>query len=186
VFNFVANFANLKYSYMKEDIQSVQTGCEGALLAMQPTIEQTALAMAKADPQLMTQYLTDYSVSHAEDVVDQWRKLGEFLICKYNDGYVKDENGRPQELGYPEEWRRDVLGLRPDQFILPQWESDHARRRIRALTQSNAHYRIGVFDAQILVSQEWHSRAHGGGRDAGRRLHVLQRRGCSGTVEIHQ
>jgi dipeptidase len=124
VFNFVANFANLKYSYMKEDIQSVQAGCEGALLAMQPVVEQTALGLAKTDPELMTQYLTEYSVSHAEDVVDQWRKLGEFLICKYNDGYVKDENGSPQELGYPEEWRRDVLGLRPDQFKLPQWKSD--------------------------------------------------------------
>jgi dipeptidase len=124
VFNFVANFANLKYSYMKEDIQAVQAGCEGALRAMQPVVEQTALALAKNDPQLLTRYLTDYSVSHAEDVVDQWRKLGEFLICKYNDGYVKDENGRPQELGYPEEWRRDVVGLRPEQFKLQQWKSD--------------------------------------------------------------
>jgi len=124
VFNFVANFANLKYSYMKEDIQKVQTDLEGTLLALQPTTEKTAIALAKSDPKLLTRYLTDYSVSHAEEVVKRWRELGEFLIVKYNDGYVKDENGRPQELGYPEGWRREVVGSRPEQFKLKLWETD--------------------------------------------------------------
>jgi len=124
VFNFVANFSNLKYSYMKEDIQAVQADCEGALLELQPTIEQTALQLQKTDPDLLTRYLTDYSVSHAEDIVRHWRKLGEFLICKYNDGYVKDENGRPKELGYPDAWRKEVVSSRPEQFKLPQWTSD--------------------------------------------------------------
>jgi dipeptidase len=124
VFNFVANFANLKYSYMKEDIQKVQSECEGTLLGLQPIVEETALKLAESDPDLLTRYLTDYSVSHAEQVTKRWRELGEFLICKYNDGYVKDENGRPQELGYPESWRREVINRRPDQFLLQQWKSD--------------------------------------------------------------
>jgi len=124
VFNFVANFANLKYSYMKEDIMEVWNELEGNLLAFQPVVEKTALEMAESHPELLTDYLTDYSVSHAEQVVNRWRELGEFLICKYNDGYVKDENGRPREKGYPESWRREVVRARPEQFKLRQWESD--------------------------------------------------------------
>jgi dipeptidase len=124
VFNFVANYANLKYSYMKEDILKVQSDLEGALLSLQPTVEQIAVELHESDPDLLTRYLTQYSISHAEDVVDQWRELGEFLICKYNDGYVKDEDGDPRELGYPEKWRRTVVNSRPGQFRLPKWESD--------------------------------------------------------------
>ncbi|MEJ2580220.1 MAG: C69 family dipeptidase, partial [Acidobacteriota bacterium] len=46
VFNFVANIANLKYAYMVEDILVVQRELEGRYLAMQPVIEETALALA--------------------------------------------------------------------------------------------------------------------------------------------
>jgi hypothetical protein len=47
--------------------------------------------------------------------------LGEFLLTKYNDGYVKDENGRPRGLDYPMEWLKIVIESKPEQFKLPQW-----------------------------------------------------------------
>jgi dipeptidase len=119
VFNFVSNYANLKYSYMIEDIQAVQGKLEGDFLALQPSIERTAVELASTDPELMTRYLTGYSVEKGEEVVRRWRELGEFLLTKYNDGYVKNEKGRPQESGYPEEWLRAVLEARPEQFRLP-------------------------------------------------------------------
>ncbi len=120
VFNFVANFANLKYSYMLPEIQAVQSDIEGTFLALQPAVEKTAVELSKSDPKLMTRYLTDYSVTQGEMVVTKWRELGEHLITKYNDGYVKDEEGRPQEKGYPETWLREVVKSRPDQFRLPE------------------------------------------------------------------
>jgi dipeptidase len=119
VFNFVANFANLKYSYMIQDIQTVQKELEENFLNMQPIIEKTAIELLKTDAKLATQYLTDYSVSHAENVTARWRELGELLIAKYNDGYVQDSTGRPKEKGYSEEWLREVLKSRPAQFHLP-------------------------------------------------------------------
>jgi len=119
VFNFVSNFANLKYSYMEPEIVAVQKEIEGNYLAMQPAFEETALTFYKTDEELMTRYLTDYCVSRGGMVVDRWRELGEYLITKYNDGYVKDENGRPRELGYPEGWLKRVVGERPKQFKLP-------------------------------------------------------------------
>ena len=114
VFNFVSNFSNLMYSYMIEDVRAVQSEIEGTYLAMQPAVEEAAVELAAKDPELAVRYLTDYSATHAELVVAQWRILGEFLIAKYNDGYI---SGRSR--GYPEQWLRRVLKERPDQFRIP-------------------------------------------------------------------
>ena len=57
-------------------------------------------------------------------VMRKWKQLGEDLLTKYNDGYVKDEKGRPRSVGYPEDWLRDVLKVRGDQFRLPVWEEE--------------------------------------------------------------
>jgi dipeptidase len=124
IFNFVANFANLRYSDMLPEIQAVQQDIEGTFLALQPSIEKAAIEIHQTNPDFLTRYLTDYSVSSAEKVVSHWCDLGEHLITKYNDGYVKDENGHPQEQGYPEEWLREVLKSRPEQFLLPQKEEE--------------------------------------------------------------
>ena len=119
VFNFVSNIANLKYSFMIEDIQKVQGELEGNLLALQPAVEKTALELYDSNPELMTRYLTDYSIMCGEKVVDRWRELGGELLVKYNDGYVKNSEGDPEDKGYPRSWLRDVLDARPDQFKLP-------------------------------------------------------------------
>ncbi len=130
VFNFVSNFANLKYSFMEPEIQAVQKEFEGNCMAMQPVFEKTALALHKSDPRLMTRYLTDYSVSRGQSLVDRWRKLGEHLIVKYNDGYVKDENGRPREKGYPQDWLKRVVKERPGQFQLPERKTADAESKL--------------------------------------------------------
>jgi dipeptidase len=118
VFNFVANYANLKYSYMVPEIQAVQARLERGCLELQSSIEKTATELGKSDRALMTRFLTEYSVSHAEQVVSEWKQLGESLVTKYNDGFVKNDKGRPEETGYPEEWQREVLKARPDRFRL--------------------------------------------------------------------
>lgn len=38
------------------------------------------------------------STSYGELTVQQWRKLGEYLITKYNDGFVNR-----RRVGYPDE-----------------------------------------------------------------------------------
>jgi len=116
VTNFVANFANLKYAYMKEDIQQVQSELEGAFDLLQPTIDKTAVGLHEKHPELLAAYLTDYSTNQAEKALKRYRELAHLLIRKYNDGYVQDGNGRPQETGYPENWYSEVIRARPDQF----------------------------------------------------------------------
>ena len=119
VFNLVANYACLKYSYMISEIQAVQKEIEGEFLRLQPETDKTAVELDKRDKILVTNFLTNYSVTQGEMVVNRWRELGEYLITKYNDGYVKDEEGEPQEKGYPESWLNEVLKSRPEQFLLP-------------------------------------------------------------------
>ena len=124
VFNFVANYANIKYSYMVKDIQKVQKELEDNFFTWQPAVEKAAATMLKEDPQAAVDFLTAYSVSHGEAVVVRWQELGYDLIRKYNDGYVQDEKGRPRAVRYPEEWLRDVLKIRGDHFKLPVWEDN--------------------------------------------------------------
>jgi hypothetical protein len=107
---------------MIEDIQAVQRELEDRFFAMQPVIEKTAVALAETDPDLMRNFLTQYSVGQAEEVVRRWRELGEFLLTKYNDGYVNGDDAE-MESGYPESWLREVVGARPDQFRLDQPET---------------------------------------------------------------
>jgi hypothetical protein len=42
-------------------------------------------------------------------VVKCWIERGEFLITKYNDGYVKERNGRLRGRGYSFDWLETVL-----------------------------------------------------------------------------
>ncbi len=123
IFNLVANYACLKYDYMIEDIRAAQDELESGLDAMQPAVEETALELHADDPAAAAAYLTTYSVSTGERVFARWRDLAGELITRYNDGYVRTK-GRPEEVGYPEPWRSDVLRLRPEQFKLPADQPD--------------------------------------------------------------
>lgn len=119
VFNFVANYANLKYQMMIKDILAVQQELEHSFFTMQPAVEKTALELFQTDPNLARRYLTDNAVVQGEMLVQRWRSLGELLITRYNDGYVQDTKGEPQEVGYPEEWLKEVIRRRPEPFKLP-------------------------------------------------------------------
>jgi len=130
VYNFVSNLCQLKYLYMNEDVRKVQAEIEGNYLALQPLIEEAALEIYGQNPQLALDYLTAYSVSGAENMVARWRHLGEFLIMKYNDGYIKNAEGRPEEKGYPEDWLRRVVKERPEQYRLPKNDSVGASFRL--------------------------------------------------------
>ena len=57
---------------------------------------------------MVSKYLTKYCVDNAEGNIRKWWDLGDFLITKYNDGYIQDEKGRPHEVGYPESWLKTI------------------------------------------------------------------------------
>lgn len=108
VFNFVSNYAYLRYSEMIADVQLVQRELEGGFMAEQSRVESAAKALYERSPELAVDYLTNYSVDRGNAVVKRWRELGEFLIFKYLDGNVKDEHGKVTHPGYPESWYRRI------------------------------------------------------------------------------
>jgi len=130
VFNFVSNIANLRYADMIVDIQAVQKELETSALLLQPAVEQTARALCESAPEQAVAYLTHYSVAQAEAVVARWKRLGEDLLTKYNDGYIKDEEGSPQQVGYPDTWLEQVQRARPQQFLVPEKRTDAPDSRL--------------------------------------------------------
>ena len=118
-FNFVANYANLRWSYMIKDIQKVQKEIEDTEFSLQPYIEKTAFELYKAGKKdLMKKYLTNYCVQNAELGIRKWWDLADMLVTKYNDGYIQDEKGRPHAVGYPESWLKEEVKKHPEKFKL--------------------------------------------------------------------
>lgn len=124
VFNWVANFAYLRYSDMIKDIQVVQTELEHKFLADQGEIDSAALALHKQSPKLAKDYLTDYVKETGDAVTARWRKLGEFLLYKYLDGNVKTEHGEVTHPGYPQEWYDMVASAAGDQLRMGKLETE--------------------------------------------------------------
>ncbi len=105
-FNFAANYANTRYSYIVKDIVAVQIEMENLFVSQQDSIEKVALKKKKEE---RVRFLTDYSANMGNLLHESWVKLGDKLVTKYNDGYIKDENNAIQTVGYPEKWLRQVI-----------------------------------------------------------------------------
>lgn len=103
-FNFVANWAGLKYSYMIKDIQKQQNEFELELLKSVQEMDQKALAVYEQDPAKARELLTQFSTNQANQVVQGWWKLAWHLVARYNDGYINESEKMAQEVGYPDEW----------------------------------------------------------------------------------
>jgi len=108
-FDFINNFADLKYSYMIKDINALQEQIEGKQFAMQPAIEAAALELYKKDPDLAKEFLTQYCVNNANDVVAEFWELADLLIAKYNDGRLNIPGVKiGKGVGYPAWWLEQV------------------------------------------------------------------------------
>jgi len=109
-FNFVSNWADLKYSYMIEDIKAVRDPFEAEFFAVQPTIEKAAIELYEQNPTLAQSFLTTYTNSCATRVVDAYWKLASQLVGRYADGYVYgDDTYKRDSVGYPDDkWRKAV------------------------------------------------------------------------------
>lgn len=122
IYNWVANYAYSRYSYMMQDIRKVQQQWEDNFNAVVPAIDKVAATMNEKDARI---FLTNFSNYQAEASTESWKKLGEYLLVKYMDGNIKKEkDGRflqnefkiPPSIiraGYPEEFRREMAKENP-------------------------------------------------------------------------
>jgi dipeptidase len=119
VTNLVSNLAYDRWSRVYPDVQKAQAAREASLLKMQPVIEETAAKLAAADPALARTFLTNYSVSTADALVRDWRRLAESILTKHVDAYQKDDLGAPKAPGYSPEWLKKVVADRGELLKLP-------------------------------------------------------------------
>jgi dipeptidase len=116
VFNFVSNFAYLRYADMIKDIHEVQQKFEGRFIAEQQDVDGAATALYRKAARLAEDYLTDYSHKCADEVFKEWKKLGEFLMYKYLDGNVKDSRGKVTHPGYSKSWYKRIVQENGDHY----------------------------------------------------------------------
>ena len=119
--NFVSNYANLKYSYMIDDIQAVQNRLENRMIAEQDSIRKVFQSREKQGKTLVLQ---NYVNSRAEMILKEWNDLAYRLIAKYNDGYIKPDSGGMLSPGYPEEWKQRIIEQDPQKHLIPEWNKE--------------------------------------------------------------
>lgn len=107
-FNFVANYAMLKYSYMIKDIQSVRDQFEAQAFGKQTELEAKALKLWEKGDRAARALLSRYSDNNANAVLNKWWKLADQLYIKYNDGYLNTKAGVAQAVFYPVWWLKQV------------------------------------------------------------------------------
>ena len=121
IYNWVAGMVRPRYSLMIDDMRQVQKKLEDTYSQAQEGVESVALKMYADDPEKAKDFLTRYTQMTAQAAVNSWKKLGEFLIVRYNDGVVKPvKNGkivRPatgntaevERPGYPDEFLKEIV-----------------------------------------------------------------------------
>ncbi|MGN0309485.1 MAG: C69 family dipeptidase [Bacteroides sp.] len=121
IYNWVANMVYPRYDLMIGDLREVQQRLEQSFFTAQPGIEQVAQELYQKDPKEAVSFLTNYTNQMAQGAFASWKKLGEYLVVKYNDGVTKrvkdgrfERNaiGQPARVirqGYPEEFLKEYV-----------------------------------------------------------------------------
>lgn len=133
VFSKVSNFAYLRYDVMSADIRKVQKQLENYYAQMTPVVDKTAEKIFKENPTEALEFVTTYSVNTANALVARWNKLFEFLLVKYIDGNIKQEengvfkwnqyNAAPARMSnpqYPDWWKKQVIEATGDKLLQPE------------------------------------------------------------------
>ena len=118
-FDLVANYAYGLYNQTIDEIKQVQAEVENRAFMLSMAADKAAMQLYENDKQIMTEYLTDFSVHNAEYTVKRWRDLGNHIFSKYNDRYIRlEDDPRPQVkgVGYPEYFLKQSVKERPGYF----------------------------------------------------------------------
>lgn len=132
VCNWVANMTYPRYSQLFPSVEQVRDNVEGGYLETQKAIEEKALALYNENPAKAKDFLSDYTVDCAQDMLDRWKQLGEYLIVKYNDMTIKPEaDGKflltpdglgqaPIRPGFSEKYKEILIRETGGKYLIPE------------------------------------------------------------------
>ena len=89
--NWVSNMVYSRYSLMFPDLRELRDRLDSTYQANQAVIEAEALARLAGDRAQAVDYLTQYGLDKADEMMVAWYDLGIKLIVKYNDFIVHPE-----------------------------------------------------------------------------------------------
>ena len=130
IFNWVANMVYPRYDLMIADVRTTQTELEATFNEAQAGIEASASKLFEANPSKAKELLPNYTNLTAQSTLDTWKRLGEFLIVKYNDGVVKrmkngkferNDIGQPAPVlrpGYPKEFLEEYVKQTGERYLV--------------------------------------------------------------------
>ena len=105
IYQWVANMVYPRYDLMINDLRKVQNKLENYYHTNQVGVEKVAQDLYAKNPEEAVGFLTEYTKMTAQQAFDSWKKLGEYLIVKYNDGVVtktnKDGSFERNDIGEP-------------------------------------------------------------------------------------
>ena len=129
VCNWVSNMIYPRYSMMFSSLQEVRDSLEASYDKCQAEIERQATALPVQE---RVEFLTKYSVSKGDEMIERWRQLAYFLIVKYNDMAIKPTEGtqfkrspygrgaRLMRPGYDKSFARELIRQTGDKFLVPK------------------------------------------------------------------
>ena len=127
--NWVSNMVYPRYSVLFPSLREVRDSLQNAYLQQQPAIEAEAMKM---EPTRRQQFLNDYSIRQAQQMVARWRQLAYYMIVKYNDMAVKPEaDGRflrskyglgatVERPGFPAPYARRLVREAGERYAYPE------------------------------------------------------------------
>lgn len=107
-FNFVNNWANLRWDAMYAEIREKKASYESAFFADQTKIETEAAKLYEQNPKSAVDYLTKYTNNAMTTVEDGWWDFAWHLVGKYYDGMSINDDGTSTTLGYPTKYLESV------------------------------------------------------------------------------
>ena len=131
VCNWVSNMTYPRYSMLFPSVKAVRDSLEQSYFANQKEIENKANQMYAESQDKAVNFLNDYSVDKAQQMLSRWQKLGIYLVVKFNDMIIKPEvNGvfkrtstgiatAPVRPGYPTKYARKIVQQTGDRFKYP-------------------------------------------------------------------
>ena len=133
VCNWVSNLVYPRYSMLFPSLREVRDSLERRYFSLQQAVERKAIRLlAESNDGSGVEFLTQYSVDKAQDMLECWRNLATYLIVKYNDMAVKPEkNGKfqrtPEGLGadvvrpgYSDKVARELIKQTGDRYAMPE------------------------------------------------------------------
>lgn len=133
-FTQVSNLAYTRYNVIHPEIEALQQKLENGFAANTKNIDETAKKLYAQSPDSCIKYLTNYSVTTANNVVSMWKDFYHYLFMKYKDGNIMKSqdmklldngNGKnippmPDQPGYGEKWERYIMQDNGKMLIEPK------------------------------------------------------------------